>query len=59
MAELKTKKTTSSVAAFLAEIEDEQKRKDSRELVKQFEKISGEKATLWGTSIIDLHHVRV
>lgn len=52
MAELKTKKTTASVAAFLAAVEDEQKRKDSQELLKIFEKVSGEKAAMWGTSII-------
>ncbi len=52
MAELKTKKTTASVAAFLAAVEDEQKRKDSQELVKIFEDVTKEKATMWGTSII-------
>lgn len=52
MAELKTKKTNASVSAFLATVEDEKKRKDSQELVKIFEKITKEKATMWGTSIV-------
>ena len=52
MAELKTKKTTASVAAFLAAVEDEEKRKDCQELLKIFEKVTGEKPAMWGTSII-------
>jgi hypothetical protein len=52
MAELKTQKTNASVAAFLATVEDEGKRKDSQELVKIFEELSKEKATMWGASII-------
>ncbi len=52
MAELKTKKTTASVAAFLAAVEDEQKRKDSQELLKIFEKVTGEKPAMWGDSIV-------
>lgn len=52
MAELKTKKTTASVTDFLAAVEDERKRKDSQALLKIFEELSGEKAAMWGTSII-------
>jgi hypothetical protein len=52
MAELKTQKNTASVAAFIAAVDEEQKRKDAHELVKLFEKVTGEKATMWGTSII-------
>jgi hypothetical protein len=52
MAELKTQKTNASVTAFLAAVEDEQKRKDSQELLKIFEEVSKEKAAMWGTSII-------
>ena len=52
MAEIKTKKTTASVAKFIASIQDSQKRKDSAALVKIFSDITKEKAALWGSSII-------
>ncbi len=52
MAELKTKVTTKSVPAFLKAIEDTGKRKDSLALLKLFTEATGEKAKLWGTSIV-------
>lgn len=52
MAELKTKKNNASVAAFIKSVADEQKRKDCHELIKIFTEVTGEKATMWGTSII-------
>lgn len=52
MAELKTKKTDESVMAFLDKVEDENKRKDCKELIKIFTEVSGEKPAMWGTSII-------
>ena len=52
MAELKTKKTSDSVPAFLAKIEDEEARKDSRTLVRLMEEATGAKARMWGTSIV-------
>jgi hypothetical protein len=52
MAELKTKATTHSVADFLHTVEPEQKQKDSFVLLEMFEKITGEKPTMWGTSIV-------
>lgn len=52
MAELKTKATTMSVKDFLNSIEPEQKRQDGLALLELFEKITGEKAVLWGTSIV-------
>ncbi len=52
MAELKTKATKANVIKFLQTIEPEQKRVDSLALLKLFEKITGEKAVLWGTSIV-------
>lgn len=48
----KTQKTDASVEDFINEVEDKQKRKDSFELLKVFEEITGEKAAIWGTSII-------
>ncbi|HMR01405.1 MAG TPA: DUF1801 domain-containing protein [Candidatus Gracilibacteria bacterium] len=52
MAELKTQKNKASVKKFIASVENEQKRKDSEELVKIFEEVTKMKATMWGTSII-------
>lgn len=52
MAELKTKKNSASVTAFLNAIEDEQKRSDCKELLKIFATVTGEKPAMWGTSII-------
>lgn len=52
MAELKTKKTKQNPKDFLKTIEPEEKRKDGFTLLKMFEKVTGEKGTMWGTSIV-------
>lgn len=52
MTELKTQKNQASVSQFIAAVEDEQKRKDSEELLQIFAEVTKEKATMWGTSII-------
>ncbi len=52
MAELKTQKNNASVEAFLDTVPDEQKRDDSKELVKLFTRVTGEKATMWGSAIV-------
>ncbi len=52
MSELKTKKNNVSVPAFLKTIEDEQKRKDAKELVKIFKSATDMKPKMWGSSII-------
>lgn len=52
MAEIKTKVTTVSPSTFLKTIEPEEKQKDAFVLLDMFEKITGEKAVMWGTSII-------
>src|ERR1043165_7255095 len=52
MAEPKTKATKESVKVFLNKVEPEEKRKDSFTLLEMFEKITGEKAVMWGTSIV-------
>jgi len=52
MAELKTQKTKASVPAFLATVESEEKRKDSKILLKLFTDITKEKPALWGTAIV-------
>lgn len=52
MAELKTKKTKASVAAFLNAIEDDQMRKDSKAVAKLMQDVTGEKPAMWGASIV-------
>ncbi len=52
MGEIKTKVTTQSARAFLEDVEPEDKRRDSLELLKIFEKITSEKAKMWGTAIV-------
>ena len=54
MAEIKTKPTSESVTDFLNKIEDEQKRQDSFIILEMMEKATGEKARMWGTSLIGL-----
>lgn len=52
MAELKTQVTTLNPKDFLIGIEPEQKKVDSFALLEMFEKVTGEKAVMWGTSIV-------
>lgn len=60
MAELKTKPTDQHPQDFLNTIEPEQKRKDGFALLEMFERITGEKAVMWGTSIVGfgLYHYK-
>lgn len=50
--EIKTKPTSQSVEDFINKIDDEQKRKDSFELLKMMKKATGEEPVLWSNSII-------
>jgi len=52
MAELKTLATKASVTKFLKSIESKEKQQDGFELLKMFEKITGQKAVMWGSSIV-------
>jgi hypothetical protein len=52
MAEPKNKPTTQSVQEFLDGVTPEEKRQDSFALLEMFEKVTGEKAVMWGTSIV-------
>ena len=58
LAEIKTKQTDASVDSFLDSIPDEQKRKDSRAILKMMEKATKEKPKLWGSSMIGFGNVR-
>lgn len=59
-AELKTKVNEASVADFINSVEDEQKRKDSFEILKMMEQATKERPKMWGTSIIGFgtHHYK-
>lgn len=52
MAELKTKATSQPAEAFLKTIEPEEKRNDGFSLLAMFGEITGEKAVMWGDSIV-------
>lgn len=52
MAELKTKPTKKSAAAFLKTIEPKEKREDSLVLLKMFQKVTGKKPVMWGEAIV-------
>lgn len=53
MAELKTKQNNANVREFITSFTDnEQKRKDSFELLKIMQDVTGNKAKMWGASII-------
>ena len=60
MAEPKTQKTDESVAGFIAEIEDDRQREDSKTLAEIMQRVTGEEPHMWGPSIIgfgDHHYV--
>lgn len=52
MAELKTQRTTQTAEDFLQMIESEEKKQDSFTLLELFKKTTGEKAVMWGASIV-------
>ncbi len=52
MSELKTQLNDADVTTFIDTVADEQKKKDSHELVKIFKRITGEEAKMWGASIV-------
>jgi uncharacterized protein DUF1801 len=52
MAEPKTRPTQASVAAHIRKLPDERTRADCLTLVALMEKVTGEKAVMWGPSII-------
>jgi hypothetical protein len=59
-AENKTTRTKAGVSAFVAKIKDPKRRVECQALVKLMEEASGEKAAMWGTSIVGfgMYHYR-
>ncbi len=52
MAELKTKPTKQNAREFLRAIEPEEKRRDALALLALFQKATGEKPVMWGSSMV-------
>ncbi len=52
MAEPKTKKTGASVTAFIDAVENDVRRADAKAVLKLMKDVTGEKAAMWGPSII-------
>lgn len=52
MAELKTKKNTASVTKFLDSVENDQRRKDAKAVLKLMKEVTGEKPAMWGAAIV-------
>lgn len=51
-AENKTKPTGTSVTAFIGAVDNEMRKRDAKTLLAMMKKITGEKAKMWGPSII-------
>lgn len=52
MSDLKTKENNASVEKFLNSVEDKSKQKDCFEILKIMEEICGEKAKMWGKTMV-------
>lgn len=52
MTEVKTKPTSQDVNEFLSQVEPEEKRQDSIVIKELMERITGQKAVMWGSSIV-------
>lgn len=48
----KNVRTTASVSAFIAGIEDDEQRRDCREVARLMRKVSGTRARMWGESMV-------
>ncbi|WKZ23995.1 MAG: DUF1801 domain-containing protein [Candidatus Dojkabacteria bacterium] len=60
MSTLKTLPTTQNPREFLGQLDDERKKSDALVLLQLFERVTGEKPRMWGTSIIGfgLYHYK-
>ena len=52
MPEPKTQRTKASVAAFIAAVEDDTRRKDAKAVDRMIREITGAKPVMWGASIV-------
>jgi hypothetical protein len=58
MPENKTKPTRASVEAFIAGVADEDRRRDAQALHAMMERVSGQPAVMWGSSMIGFGRYR-
>jgi len=58
MSEPKTQPTKTTLATFLSTVEDLQRRADCTTIARLMQKITGEKAVIWGTSIVGFGRYR-
>lgn len=60
MAENKTQPTKASAAKYIDALEDPQQKKDCKQLVKMMRAATGERAVMWGPSIVGFgtHHYK-
>ena len=58
LAVIKTKPTSASVEAFINNVTNEQKRKDSFVILEMMKKATGEEPKMWGSSIIGFGNKR-
>ena len=60
MSSSKTTETTASVEDFINAVENDQKRKDSQELIAMMRKITGAEPRMWGASLVgfDQYHYK-
>lgn len=60
MSEVKTKPNSQDVNEFLLQVEPEEKRRDSFAIKELMERITGQKAVMWGSSIVGfgLYHYK-
>ncbi|MBL8299023.1 MAG: DUF1801 domain-containing protein [Rhodanobacteraceae bacterium] len=58
MSDLKTQPTQATLAAFLAAVADPARRADCAAVAKLMQKITGEKAVIWGTGIVGFGRYR-
>lgn len=58
MAELKTKETTASVEDFLAQVPNEQRRRDCQTLVTLMREASGAEPRMWGAGMVGFGRYR-
>ena len=52
MAGVKTKRTEASVDTFIADVENDAKRTDSKEVIEMMQAATGEPPKMWGSSIV-------
>jgi hypothetical protein len=58
MADIKTKRTAASPAAFIRQVADEQRRRDCREIAALMREVTGHPPKMWGPGIVGFDRYR-